>query len=45
MDTLAVALGADKQFDRATEVQKVVAMERENLQWKLTLARLYFDAG
>jgi Flp pilus assembly protein TadD len=46
MDTLAVALGADKQFDRAIELQKkVVALDPKNPMWKLTLARLYLDAG
>lgn len=45
MDTLAVALAASKQFDRAIEVQKkVIAMDKDP-GWRLALARLYIDAG
>lgn len=45
MDTLAVALAANKQFDRAIEMQKkVIAMDKDP-GWRLGLARLYIDAG
>lgn len=45
LDTLAVALAANKQFDRAIETQKkVIAMDKDP-GWRLGLARLYIDAG
>jgi putative PEP-CTERM system TPR-repeat lipoprotein len=46
MDTLAFALAADKQFDKAIEVQKrVVELAPDVPTFKLTLARIYVQAG
>ncbi|WP_298236329.1 XrtA/PEP-CTERM system TPR-repeat protein PrsT [uncultured Azohydromonas sp.] len=45
MDTLAVALAANKQFDRAIELQKKVVALDKDPGWRLALARLYIDAG
>ena len=46
MDTLATALAAAKQTDKALELQKkVVALDAKEPTWRLNLARLYMDAG
>jgi putative PEP-CTERM system TPR-repeat lipoprotein len=46
MDTLATALAASRQFDKALELQKkVVALDGKEPTWRLNLARLYIDAG
>jgi putative PEP-CTERM system TPR-repeat lipoprotein len=46
MDTLATALAASKQMDKAIEVQKkAVALDGKDPGWRLNLARLYIDAG
>jgi putative PEP-CTERM system TPR-repeat lipoprotein len=45
MDTLALALAANKQFDRAIELEKKVVALDKDPGWRLTLARLYIDAG
>jgi cellulose synthase operon protein C len=46
MDTLAYALAADKQIDKAVELQKkVVGMAPDNPTFRLGLARLHVQAG
>jgi putative PEP-CTERM system TPR-repeat lipoprotein len=46
MDTLALALAKDKQFDKALELQKkAVAMEPQNNALRLTLAKLLLQSG
>jgi len=46
MDTLAYALAADKQVDKAVELQKkVVGMAPDNPTFRLGLARLHVQAG
>lgn len=46
MDTLATALAAAKQTDKALELQKkLVALDGKEPTWRLNLARLYLDAG
>jgi putative PEP-CTERM system TPR-repeat lipoprotein len=46
MDTLAVALAADKQVDKAIEVQKkVVELAPDEPTFRLGLARMYVQAG
>ena len=46
MDTYALALAADKQLDKALELQKkALALAPDNPALKLGLARLYVQAG
>jgi len=46
MDTLALALAKDKQFDKALELQKrAVAMQPKNNALRLTLAKLLLQSG
>jgi putative PEP-CTERM system TPR-repeat lipoprotein len=46
MDTLALALARDKQFDKALELQKkAVAMQPQNNALRLTLAKLLLQSG
>lgn len=46
MDTLALALAKDKQFDKALELQKkAVAMQPQNNALRLTLAKLLLQSG
>jgi predicted Zn-dependent protease len=46
MDTLALALAAEKRIDQAMELQKkALALAPDNDILRLTLARLYLQAG
>lgn len=46
MDTLAFALASEKQYDEAIKVQKdAIALSPDTPALKLTLARIYVDAG
>ncbi|NML17983.1 XrtA/PEP-CTERM system TPR-repeat protein PrsT [Azohydromonas caseinilytica] len=45
LDTLALALAANKQWDRAIEIQKKVVAQDKDPAWRLALAKLYMEAG
>ena len=46
MDTLALALGEAKQYEKAIALQtKTIELQPTNPAWKLTLAKLYIKSG